>query len=346
MPEAKPTFCFIGFGEAGQAIAAGLREAGVGASPPGIFCSQSPRASGSRRPAKRSASTARRPPPKRVRGADVIISAVTAASSVEAARSVKPHLAGQPFFLDINSVSPGRKQETAKLLGGSARYVDVAVLGPIHPARHQTPMLLAGADATAVAPLLGALGMRVTVGSAEIGAAAAIKMVRSVMIKGIEALTFECFLAAARAGVVDEVAASLKNNFPGLDWKKLIPYNLERMARHGERRAAEMEEVVATLPELGVEPLMAAATVKRQREMGRIGTQASVRGVLEKDGADHPQRRQRRRARPELALTCARPRDPPTLAGRASAGFVRRSALARRRKAGPLTGFPLRGNQR
>ena len=95
----------------------------------------------------------------------------------------------------------------------------------------------------------------------------------------------ECFLAAARAGVVEEVAASLKNNFPGLDWKKLIPYNLERMARHGERRAAEMEEVVATLPELGVEPLMAAATVKRQREMGRIGTQHSVRNVLDKDGA-------------------------------------------------------------
>ena len=91
------------------------------------------------------------------------------------------------------------------------------------------------------------------------------------MIKGIEALTFECFLAAARAGVVEEVAASLKNNFPGLDWKKIVPYNLERMARHGERRAAEMEEVVAMLPELGVEPLMAAATVKRQREMGRIG---------------------------------------------------------------------------
>jgi 3-hydroxyisobutyrate dehydrogenase-like beta-hydroxyacid dehydrogenase len=220
-----------------------------------------------------------------VRGADVIISAVTAADSVEAARSVKPHLAGQPYFLDINSVSPGRKQETATLLGDGACYIDVAVLGPIHPARHQTPMLLAGTDAAAVAPKLRALGMRVTVGGAQVGAAAAVKMVRSVMIKGIEALTYECFLAAARAGLVEEVAASLKNNFPGLNWKKLISYNLERMARHGERRAAEMEEVVAMLPELGVEPLMASATVKRQREMGRIGRKAAVRGMLERDAA-------------------------------------------------------------
>jgi 3-hydroxyisobutyrate dehydrogenase-like beta-hydroxyacid dehydrogenase len=127
--------------------------------------------------------------------------------------------------------------------------------------------------------------MRVRIAGAEIGAAAAIKMVRSVMVKGIEALTLECFLAAARVGVVEEVAASLKNNFPGLDWTKLVPYNLERMARHGERRAAEMEEVTATLRELGVEPLMAQATVKRQREMGQLGTQASVRGALNKDGA-------------------------------------------------------------
>jgi hypothetical protein len=109
-------------------------------------------------------------------------------------------------------------------------------------------------------------------------------MVRSVMVKGIEALTLECFLAAARAGVVDEVAASLKNNYPGLDWAKVISYNLERMANHGERRAAEMEEVVKTLHELGVEPLMAAATVKRQREMGQIGAQQPVRGVLKGDG--------------------------------------------------------------
>ena len=182
-----------------------------------------------------------------VRDAGIVISAVTAASSIEAVQSVVPHLTGKPFLLDINSVSPGRKQEAAKLLGGAARYVDVAVIAPIHPARHQTPMLIAGSHAEAAAPILTTLGMRVTIAGAEVGAAAAIKMVRSVMIKGIEALTLECFLAAARAGVVDEVAASLKNNYPGLDWSKVVPYNLERMASHGERRAAEMEEVAETL---------------------------------------------------------------------------------------------------
>jgi 3-hydroxyisobutyrate dehydrogenase-like beta-hydroxyacid dehydrogenase len=285
MPNVRPTIAFIGFGEAGQAIAAGLREAGVDAMSAWDILFPQHDGEKLRRAAEASGVRCAGSAADAMRGADTIIAAVTAASSVEAAQSVKAHLSGKPFFLDINSVSPGRKQETARLLGDTARYVDVAVLAPIYPARHQTPMLLAGPHAGAVAPSLAALGMRASVAGTEIGAAAAIKMVRSVMIKGIEALTLECFLAAARAGIVDEVAVSMKNNYPGLDWAKIVPYNLERMANHGERRAAEMEESAETLRELGVEPLMTAATVKRQREMGQIGTQQSVRVVLDKDRA-------------------------------------------------------------
>jgi 3-hydroxyisobutyrate dehydrogenase-like beta-hydroxyacid dehydrogenase len=189
------------------------------------------------------------------------------------------------YYLDINSVSPGRKQETAKLLGDNARYVDVAVVAAIHPKRHRTPLLIAGPHAKPIAPLLREMDMELDVVGDTVGAAAAIKMIRSVMIKGIEALTLECFLAAARAGALDEVTASLKNNYPGLDWSTLSEYNLERMASHGERRAAEMEESAATLRELGLDPLMVDATVKRQREMGALGKQENVRQSLDKGRA-------------------------------------------------------------
>ena len=161
----------------------------------------------------------------------------------------------------------------------------VAVMAPVHPALHKTPMLLAGPHAAALAPVLQALDMSVALAGEKIGAAAAIKMVRSVMIKGIEAVTLECFLAAARAGVVEEVAASLKNNYPTLDWGKVAEYNIERMASHGIRRAAEMEEVADTLRELGVDPLMTSATVQRQREMGQIGKQDQVRATLDQGRA-------------------------------------------------------------
>jgi 3-hydroxyisobutyrate dehydrogenase-like beta-hydroxyacid dehydrogenase len=276
-----PRFCFIGFGEAGQALASGLREAG--AESMSAWDTLFPEADGQRlrqageKIGVRLAASAA----DAVREADIIISAVTAASSLEAAQSVQPHLSGHAFFLDINSVSPGRKQATAKLLA-AARYVDVAVMAPVHPARHQTPVLLAGPHAEAIEPILRELDMRSSIAGPEIGAAAAIKMVRSVMIKGMEAPTLECFLAAARAGVEEQVIASLSKSFPTLDWTKIIEYNLERMANHGTRRAAEMEEVADTLRELGLEPHMATATVQRQRQMGQIGRQPSVRSSLKK----------------------------------------------------------------
>jgi len=280
MPDNRPALCFIGFGEAGQAVAAGLRDEGVTRIATWDILFPEAKGEKLKRAADAIGVRCATSAADAISDADLIISAVTAAASLDAAQSVQPHLAGQPCFLDINSVSPARKQETAKLLGDAARYVDVAVVAPIYPARHQTPLLLAGPHAEAITPVLAALSMRASIASAHVGAAAAIKMIRSVIMKGMEALTLECFLAAARAGVVDEVAASLKNNYPGLDWAKVIPYNLERMASHGERRAAEMEEVAVTLRELGVEPLMTAAIVRRQREMGEIGAHQSVRSAL------------------------------------------------------------------
>jgi 3-hydroxyisobutyrate dehydrogenase-like beta-hydroxyacid dehydrogenase len=277
-----PRLCFIGFGEAGQALASGLQEAGIKtqaawdilfAEAGGERLRQAARSLGVRQAT--SAADA-------VAGADIVIAAVTAASSLAAAASAKDHLRPNQFYLDVNSVSPGRKQETAKLLDGVARYVDVAIMAPIHPARHQTPLLLAGENAETVEPILRGLDMKTSVAGPEIGAAAAIKMVRSVMIKGIEALCMECFVAASRAGVVDQIAASLSKSYPGVDWPKVVAYNLERMASHGARRAAEMEEVADTLRELGVEPMMTAGTITRQREMGKIGKVAAVHAVLDK----------------------------------------------------------------
>jgi len=277
-----PRVSFIGFGEAGQAIASGLRESGIERVAAWDILFPKPegarlKVAGDKFGVRLASSAA-----DAVTESDMIISAVTAASSVDAARFVAPHLKGNPYYLDINSVSPGRKQETAKLLGDKARYVDVAVVAAIHPKRHRTPLLIAGPHAEPIAPLLREMEMELKVVGGAVGGAAAIKMIRSVMIKGIEALTLECFLAAARAGVLDEVTVSLKNNYPGLDWSKLSEYNLERMASHGERRAAEMEESAATLRELGLDPLMVEATVRRQREMGAVGKQENVRQSLDK----------------------------------------------------------------
>jgi 3-hydroxyisobutyrate dehydrogenase-like beta-hydroxyacid dehydrogenase len=279
-----PRLCFIGFGEAGQAFASGLREAGVTTISAWDILFPEPAGERLRRAADTIGVRIGNSNADAVRGADIVISAVTATSSLEAARQSRPNLKPEQFFLDVNSVSPGRKQDTDRELAGTARYVDVAVMAPVHPNRHQTPVLLGGPFAQAIEPVLRGLDMKPTVAGPAIGNAAAIKMVRSVMVKGMEALTLECFLAASRAGVVDQITASLAKSFPGLDWPKVVAYNLERMANHGIRRAAEMEEVADTLRELGVEPHMASATVKRQRQMGEVGKGEAIQRATERDG--------------------------------------------------------------
>ena len=168
-----PRLSFIGFGEAGQAIAAGLREAGIESV--AAWDILFPQADGQRlrQACERMGARIANSAADAVRGADVVVAAVTAASSLEAAQSVAEHLTGNPYYLDINSVSPGRKLATAKVLEGAARYVDVAILAPIHPARHQTPLLLAGPHASAVMPLLiDELEMRGVIAGEAIGAAA------------------------------------------------------------------------------------------------------------------------------------------------------------------------------
>jgi 3-hydroxyisobutyrate dehydrogenase-like beta-hydroxyacid dehydrogenase len=286
MSSNKPRLCFIGFGEAGQALASGLREAGVEHIAAWDILFPDHRGAALKRAGETMGTRVASSAADAVVNSDIIVSAVTAGSSLDAAQSVAPYLSGNPYFLDVNSVSPGRKSAAAKVLEGAARYVDVAILAPIHPKRHQTPLLIAGPHAASVMPLLiDELDMRGEIASDQVGAAAALKMIRSVMIKGIEALTVECFLAAQRAGIAPEVAASLHNNYPTLDWDKVISYNLERMASHGIRRAEEMEQVAATLRELGVEPRMTEAIVQRQREMGELGKTDAVRAAKRDGGA-------------------------------------------------------------
>jgi 3-hydroxyisobutyrate dehydrogenase-like beta-hydroxyacid dehydrogenase len=103
----------------------------------------------------------------------------------------------------------------------------------------------------------------------EVGTAAAIKIIRSIMVKGIEALTEEMMLAAEAAGIADEVLASLDASEQRLPWPERAAHNRERMSRHGLRRAAEMKEAIKTLLGLGVDPTMTRGTVRRQYKAAR-----------------------------------------------------------------------------
>ena len=219
-----------------------------------------------------------------VSGVELVISLVTADQALAVAEAAAECIAPGAIYCDMNSVAPQTKQEAARAIeAAGGHYVDVAVMAPVNPARLSVPLLLSGGHADEAAAQLVALGfanMRV-VGEA-VGRASSIKMIRSVMVKGIEALTAECVLAAEAAGVRDEVLASLDASEKVRPWGERAEYNLDRMLAHGLRRAAEMEEVVRTLEALGTGAAMTRGTVERQREIVALGVKIVPEGLAGK----------------------------------------------------------------
>ena len=200
-----------------------------------------------------------------VRGADLVISAVTASQAVPVAQACAAGLKPGTFFLDFNSASPGAKIRAAKLVNATgARYVEGAVMTSVPPYRIRVPLLLGGPDAAALEPVLNGLGFAARVASETLGVASATKMCRSVMIKGLEAMVIESFTTARAYGVEDAVLASLKETFPGIDWEKQASYFFQRVIEHGRRRSEEVREVAETVREAGLTPWSASGTAERQ----------------------------------------------------------------------------------
>jgi len=257
---------FIGFGEAGSTIAGGLRTAGVERIVAYDIAADDRRLGPAIQERARRTGTALVASPAALAPAsDVIFSTVTSSSALDAARQHAAYLERRHFYADLNSVSPALKQDIDRVVSGSgARFVEVAVMAPVSPYGHRVPMLLGGEAASLFAERMTPYGMRCEVLTGEVGTAAAVKMCRSIVVKGLEALMCECVLGAGRYGAGAHVFASLTESFPGIDWQKLADYMVGRVVVHGGRRAREMEEVAETLRAIGVEPIMAEATARRQ----------------------------------------------------------------------------------
>ena len=278
---------FIGFGEAGQTIGRGLRAQGAQLCTYDILFDNPANGAQLKGVAESLGIAVSRNHRSSVRDADIIFLAVTASSSLDATRSCMPELRKGHLFLDINSVSPQRKIETAALVAPTgAAYVDVAVMAPVAPYDHKVPCLIGGPGADALLPRARALGMKMEFVSAEVGQASAIKMFRSILIKGLEALVLESMLAASEYQVEERVLASLKETFPSLDWEKLSGYMIERVVSHGKRRAAEMREVAETLKGIGLEPIMASATAARQQWLADLGVKEFFKDKKTEDRAE------------------------------------------------------------
>lgn len=267
---------FIGFGEAGFALAKGLR--GAGAPDVAAYDVALETAVGRPKMEQRAAEAGVTLVPSIEELAllsGVVASAVVSSVAVDVARLAAPHLGAGHIYMDLNSTSPEVKRRMAEIITASgARFVEAAVMAAVPPLGHKVPILLSGEAAAELIGRLSAYGMNLEDFGPEIGRASAVKMFRSIMVKGLEALFVECALASSRYGVTERVLEYVGMGYPGIDWNELAHYLLGRTAIHGERRAHEMEEVAATLSAMGIEPIMAEAAARRLLKCAELGLEA------------------------------------------------------------------------
>lgn len=205
-------------------------------------------------------------------GCELVISAVTAAQNLDAARSIVSGLDRGAWFLDLNSVSPSARQSAAEIVQqAGGRYVEAAVMSPIHPDGIASPILAGGPHARTFIPVAHGLGFsRMTFCADRIGLASATKMCRSVVVKGMESLLVESLLAARHHGVDGAVIASLRDLFPHPDWAQHARYMISRSLRHGLRRSEEMCEAAETVAEAGIDGWMSEASARSQERAAQL----------------------------------------------------------------------------
>lgn len=260
MEHRAPVVAVLGLGEAGSRLAADLAAAGVEVRgyDPDPSCDV-PSISRAGDPASAAA------------GSDVVLSVNSARAAPDVAAEVLPVLRASTIYADLNTASPDLKRELAMLVAeAGAPFVDVALLGPIPQHGLRAPVLASGPGVAAFAELFEPLGMPVEVLSEHPGDAAALKLVRSVFMKGLAAAVVESMQAAEIAGHADWLA----NQIAEMIGRPYLERALEGSRKHAARRIDEMEAARDLLVELGVEPRIASASAAQLAELAADGQEA------------------------------------------------------------------------
>ncbi|MBV9393423.1 MAG: NAD(P)-dependent oxidoreductase [Methylobacteriaceae bacterium] len=248
---------FIGYGEVGQTFARQfLARGGVEIAAYDILFDKGALLDRAREvgvsPARNAAEAAR--------DADVVISAVTADAVLDVAREAETYLKPGQFFFDINSASPNTKSRAAEIVNETgAHYIEGAVMAAVLAPGIAVPILAGGPAAADLAARMNAIGMNIRAVATEYGRASAMKLCRSIVMKGLEVLSVECGRAAGFWKVADEVFGSLEATYPGMGWAALAENSLERVSNHGLRRAAEMREAADMIADMSFDPALAKA---------------------------------------------------------------------------------------
>lgn len=288
---------FLGFGEAafivGKALAANGLSGIIAYSPSGAAAVDSDPI---RQRASEAGVTLVSSPKELCQRADVIMSLTPGALALTALRSVRRYLTDSHIYVDATTNSAKTMERGAKLLGTRANFVDAAIMGALPLSGLKVLIVVSGSQAHAFRGLLAPYGMNVKVVGEKPGAASAMKLIRSVCMKGIAAMLIESLEAAERVGLLHDAADDLARSIDEVPFAQTIKRFVCGSAVHAERRVHEMTEAMELLKSLGSSTSMTRATRAKLRELSKMGLREEFGGrepsaiapVLQAIVARHP----------------------------------------------------------
>lgn len=276
----KITLGFIGFGEAASGISRGLKESGL----ENIyfydaFYNKEPMGKLIMKRAEEAQVLLCESEEVLAKNAQVIMSSVIARVAVDAARTISPFLTENHIYIDTNSASPMVKEEVADVITSTgAKFVDAALMGPIPAFLSRVPVLASGNGAHEFYELMTPYNMNINCIGDKPGQASAIKMFRSIFMKGYVTLLLETMVAANKYSASDMVLNSIAETMDKDDFMETVRLLVTRGVIHAERRAFEMNEVLKTLNAIGVDSTMSEATQKKLQWCNELGMKEYFNG--------------------------------------------------------------------
>lgn len=277
-----PRIGLIGFGEVGSSFARGFLAAGLPA-PVAYDQPQNPAQLDLVRQRSGQLAIALLAAPDGLAVCDIVFSCVPQDQAQAAARHCAGFLAAHALYVDVNSLDPSGKQAVAALVSAQNRaFVDGAIMSMPLNDLHRSLILAAGDQAPRLAQATEPLGMRIQVLGTRPGDAAGIKILRSVVVKGLEALLVESLTAARRLGLDRAILDSLAELL-GPQAGPVVDFLIRTHAVHARRRTLEVELSAATLASVGIDPLVTRAVAERLRRTAQDGLADAVQGTLPAD---------------------------------------------------------------
>ena len=272
MAARKPRVGFVGYGEAATRFAHDLKRAGV--RDIAVYSRSIAKASEGDPARKRAAAAGvhlAATPRELCERSDIIIALTPGRTALAALRSLRPYLRADQLYVDASAAAVKTMEEAGRMLEGRARFVDAAIMSPVPLNGIKGVIVASGAHAKRFHALMTPFGMNIQIVGDKPGAASAMKLIRSVCIKGLSAVMLECFEAAQRYGVLDAVAADIAGSLDERPFAQNMKRYVCGTAVHAARRVHEMTDSLTLLRALGASTRMTRATRAMLIDIEKMG---------------------------------------------------------------------------